>query len=176
MALSMVPLLIHSEAVPAAAREALKAAQSAPAERRDIELEAAARVLSREAGLGGASARVLVGLPPNRAPRLHSGAAAPPAGQTCRTFCPRKCSRPSAPRGRQATSLYTFVAGPTSARGCSPSCCRPGRNHARHVAGRHALGDPDRPPPRRAPSKPPAPPSPPVRIPPTPPTPPSPER
>jgi plasmid stability protein len=63
MALSMVPILIHSDAVPAEARNALKASLLAPPERRGAALETAARVLHREAGLDCADARILVGLP-----------------------------------------------------------------------------------------------------------------
>ncbi|NUP04982.1 MAG: hypothetical protein HOW73_02860 [Polyangiaceae bacterium] len=60
----MAPLLIHSEAVPKEARDALKAASSAPPERRRAELERAARVLYRETELDCADARELVGLAP----------------------------------------------------------------------------------------------------------------
>ena len=64
MAFSLAPLLVHSEAVPQLAREALLAAGSAPPESRDELLEEAARVLHREADLACRDARELVGLPP----------------------------------------------------------------------------------------------------------------
>jgi len=64
MAFSLAPLLVHSEAVPTLARQALAAATSAPPESRDELLEAAARVLYRETDLGCGDVRELVGLPP----------------------------------------------------------------------------------------------------------------
>ena len=63
MALSLAGLLIHSDAVPLSAREALRAASSGPLERRSAELESAARILSRDAGIDCRDARELVGLP-----------------------------------------------------------------------------------------------------------------
>ena len=64
MTFSMTPLLMHSNAVPARARDALKAAWSEPPERRDAALESAARVLYRETELDCGEARDLIGLPP----------------------------------------------------------------------------------------------------------------
>ncbi len=63
MAFTLAPLLIHNHAVPQAAREALLAASLAPPERRDEELEIAARVLFRETELDCSDVRELVGLP-----------------------------------------------------------------------------------------------------------------
>jgi hypothetical protein len=62
MSLSLVPLLIHDEDVPAAARAELRAAERGPARDRRVHLEAAARALAREAQLDCAEARELVGL------------------------------------------------------------------------------------------------------------------
>jgi hypothetical protein len=62
MAFSIVPLLIHNPAIPAEAREALKAASFAPAEQRRRQLESAARALLLKAGLDCGDARELVGL------------------------------------------------------------------------------------------------------------------
>jgi hypothetical protein len=59
---TLVPLLLHSEAVPEAARDALRSAISAPPEQRDSELLVAARVLRDETTLDCADARILVGL------------------------------------------------------------------------------------------------------------------
>lgn len=59
----MAPLLMHSEAVPAEAREALKAAWFGPAEHRAAQLESAAQLLYRHAGLDCSEARDLLGLP-----------------------------------------------------------------------------------------------------------------
>ena len=64
MGLSMVPLLIHSNAVPAGARDALRAAQLAPPERREAALHDALRVLYRETDLDCGEARDLLGLAP----------------------------------------------------------------------------------------------------------------
>ena len=66
MAFSLAPLLVHSDAVPPLARQALLAAGSAPPESRDELLEQAARVLYDEAGLECRDARELVGLPAGR--------------------------------------------------------------------------------------------------------------
>jgi len=63
MGLSIAPLLIHDEAVPAEARAALKVATSGPVERRAEALESAARVLYRETDLECGEIRELVGLP-----------------------------------------------------------------------------------------------------------------
>lgn len=62
MGFSIAPLLIHSDAVPAKARDALRAANLAPAAERRPQLESAARVLYQEAGLDCGDARELVGL------------------------------------------------------------------------------------------------------------------
>ena len=64
MSLSMAPLLIHNDAVPARAREALKAAQLAAPEQKGAALEHAARILYRETSLDCSEARDLLGLPP----------------------------------------------------------------------------------------------------------------
>ena len=63
MAFSLAPLLVHSEAVPMLARQALRAAYVARPEERDEMLEEAARILHREADLECRDARELVGLP-----------------------------------------------------------------------------------------------------------------
>ena len=57
-------LLIHSEAVSLKARDALRAAVSAPVEFRASELESAARLLQSETDLNWCEARDLVGLAP----------------------------------------------------------------------------------------------------------------
>jgi hypothetical protein len=62
MSLSLLPLLLFEEDVPATARAALRKASFAPATQRRAHLELAARVLSREADLDCAEARELVGL------------------------------------------------------------------------------------------------------------------
>jgi len=62
MAFSLAPLLIHSESIPAKAREALRAATSAPIEHRASALESAARVLYTETALDCRDAREIVGL------------------------------------------------------------------------------------------------------------------
>ena len=62
MTFTMVPLLIHSDAVPAVARDALKAAYLAPPERRQAELLSAVRVLYRETELDCGEAKDLVGV------------------------------------------------------------------------------------------------------------------
>jgi len=62
MSLSMVPLLIQSNDVPAAARRALRDARDAPPEGRSLHLEAAARSLYNDLGLDCDDARALVGL------------------------------------------------------------------------------------------------------------------
>ncbi len=61
--LSLTPLLIHSEAVPAEARSALRAASEAPPERRKTELETAARAIYHGTDLECGDVRELVGLP-----------------------------------------------------------------------------------------------------------------
>jgi hypothetical protein len=62
MALSMAPLLIHSEAVPTVARDALRAAMQAPPEDRVELLESAARILHSATDLECGDVRELVGL------------------------------------------------------------------------------------------------------------------
>lgn len=57
-------LLLHSEAVPLRARDALRDALSAPVESRTSSLESAARLLQRETDLNWCEARDLVGLTP----------------------------------------------------------------------------------------------------------------
>jgi hypothetical protein len=61
--LSMTPLLIHSEAVPAEARSALRAASEAPPESRRVQLQTAARALAEATGLECRDVKELVGLP-----------------------------------------------------------------------------------------------------------------
>jgi hypothetical protein len=63
MSLSVAPLLLHSEPVPAAARRALRAAHAAPPDQRRPHLEAAARIMHHELDLDCSDARELVGLP-----------------------------------------------------------------------------------------------------------------
>ena len=62
MAFSLAPLLIHSEAVPVKAREALRAVSSAPVEERNSALRSAAHVLYSETSLDCGDALELVGL------------------------------------------------------------------------------------------------------------------
>jgi hypothetical protein len=62
MAFSLAPLLVHSDAVPFSAREALRAAAEAPPESRGEALEEAARVLYAETDLECRDVRELVGL------------------------------------------------------------------------------------------------------------------
>jgi hypothetical protein len=66
MSLSMGPLLMHSEHVPALAREAIRAAYAAPPDRRTAGLEAVARVLPQATGLECSDVRELVGLPEDK--------------------------------------------------------------------------------------------------------------
>jgi len=63
MGLNLSELLIHSEAVPRRARDALRAANLGPPEQRKAELESAARILLRETDLDWRDARDLLGLP-----------------------------------------------------------------------------------------------------------------
>ncbi len=67
MRFSMAPLLMHSPQVPAGARDAIRAAYDAPAERRDEMLESAARILHAETDLDCGDVRELVGLSPEGA-------------------------------------------------------------------------------------------------------------
>jgi alkylation response protein AidB-like acyl-CoA dehydrogenase len=62
MAFSLAPLLVYSDAVPAVAREALRAANAAPAEHRRSALASAARVLYTETALDCDDALEIVGL------------------------------------------------------------------------------------------------------------------
>jgi len=64
MSFSIAPLLLHAEAVPAAARRALRAALDGPSGNRGAHLEQAARILHRELALDCVDARELVGLAP----------------------------------------------------------------------------------------------------------------
>jgi len=61
--LSLTPILLHSEAVPAEVRSALRAASEAPPERRKAELESAARTLYHRTNLECRDVRELFGLP-----------------------------------------------------------------------------------------------------------------
>jgi hypothetical protein len=63
MSLSMAPLLMYSEHVPAEARDGIREAYEAPAPQRSAKLESAARVLHRTTGLECSDVRELVGLP-----------------------------------------------------------------------------------------------------------------
>ena len=62
MAFSLAPLLIHSEAVPVKAREALRAVNSAPTEHRKSALRSVAKLLYTETSLDCGDAMELVGL------------------------------------------------------------------------------------------------------------------
>jgi hypothetical protein len=64
MSFSMASLLLHSEVIPARARDAIKAAHRAGADRRGEMLESAARALYAEADIDCRDARELVDLPP----------------------------------------------------------------------------------------------------------------
>jgi hypothetical protein len=64
MALSMMPILMHSEAVSAEVRAVLKAASVSPPDERRAGLEFAARLLYGEARLDCRDVRELVGLGP----------------------------------------------------------------------------------------------------------------
>jgi hypothetical protein len=66
MAISMMPLLIHSEAVSPEVRARLKAAVSSPPDVRPAELERAARLLHREASIDCRDVRDLFGLGPHQ--------------------------------------------------------------------------------------------------------------
>jgi len=63
LAFSITPLLVHSEAVPIEAREALKFASAAPPELRRAALESAACELYRRTDLACSDVRDLFGLP-----------------------------------------------------------------------------------------------------------------
>jgi hypothetical protein len=62
MSFKMASLLVHSDDVPPSAREALRAAHEVGAENREQLLEAAARILHDEVGIGCADACELVDL------------------------------------------------------------------------------------------------------------------
>ncbi|HEY1959915.1 MAG TPA: hypothetical protein VGH28_30110 [Polyangiaceae bacterium] len=62
MSFSLAPLLVHSDAVPVLARQALRAAVVAPPDARDELLAEAARVLYDETDLECSDVRELVGL------------------------------------------------------------------------------------------------------------------
>jgi len=66
MSFPVAPLLLHTDQVPATARQALRAAYDAPLEQRTPYLESAARILHRdgELDLDCLDARELVGLSP----------------------------------------------------------------------------------------------------------------
>jgi hypothetical protein len=64
MGLKMASLLIHSEELPAAARDALEAARDGSAEERPRWLESAAQILHDEMGLACSDALELVDLHP----------------------------------------------------------------------------------------------------------------
>jgi hypothetical protein len=59
---SILPLLVHSHAVPPRAKHALRAAQASPPEARAQALRSAAHVLHSEAGLECSDALEIVGL------------------------------------------------------------------------------------------------------------------
>jgi hypothetical protein len=61
--ITLAPLLVHHDDVPAVARAAIRDALAAPQERRRALLEQAAAILHREAAVDCADARELVGLP-----------------------------------------------------------------------------------------------------------------
>jgi hypothetical protein len=60
--MSMAPILMHSEQVPASARDALREASSAPPASRDALLTTAAKILYAETGLPCEDVLELVGL------------------------------------------------------------------------------------------------------------------
>jgi hypothetical protein len=64
MSFTMASLLIHDERVPAAARDALSAANQVSREQRTELLESAAQILAREVGVECSDARELVDLSP----------------------------------------------------------------------------------------------------------------
>lgn len=61
--LSLTPILMHSDAVPAEVRKALRAASEAPPEQRKAELKLAARALFQVTDLDCAEIKELIGLP-----------------------------------------------------------------------------------------------------------------
>jgi len=60
--MSMAPLLMHSDHVPASARQALRQASSAPPEHRFALLMSAAHILHAETGISCEDVKELVGL------------------------------------------------------------------------------------------------------------------
>ena len=64
MAISMMPLLIHSESLSNEVRAALQAAVVATPEARPAQLETAARMLHREASIDCRDIRDLIGVGP----------------------------------------------------------------------------------------------------------------
>ena len=64
MALSVASLLLHSDSTPEGAKTALRDAFARPEEERSTLLQAAARILYREASLDCSDALELVGLAP----------------------------------------------------------------------------------------------------------------
>ncbi|HEY8077820.1 MAG TPA: hypothetical protein VIF62_27025 [Labilithrix sp.] len=66
MGINVASLLLHDEAIPAAARAALDAAREAPPDSRVQLLESAARILHYDVGVPCADARELVDLDPRR--------------------------------------------------------------------------------------------------------------
>lgn len=70
MRLSMAPLLMHSEHVPAGARDALKSAYAGPPEDRQEKLESAARILHAETDLDCRDVRELLALSSEGCPEV----------------------------------------------------------------------------------------------------------
>ncbi len=64
MSYSMASILVHSESIPPAARDAIRAAQEGPPEARIAWLESAAWILHAETGVACPDARELVDLQP----------------------------------------------------------------------------------------------------------------
>jgi hypothetical protein len=62
MPFTLAPLLVHSDATPPQAREALRAATLGPPERRAAELASAGRILFRETELDCGEVRDILGL------------------------------------------------------------------------------------------------------------------
>jgi hypothetical protein len=69
MSFSMASILVHSEHIPVAARDALRAAHEGPVTRRRELLESAARILHRETGIECPDACELVDLQPRSCTR-----------------------------------------------------------------------------------------------------------
>lgn len=64
MSLSLAPILLHSDFVPAEAKRALAAGLNGPESQRKFALESAAKLIVLETGVSCADARELVDLPP----------------------------------------------------------------------------------------------------------------